>query len=174
MAKQPKQNKSSDISSKEETQEAVQHSVVTNSVETPGPMSVEEISAIVRRDHEKIEEMHKYMKHLRWLSGIRLGITLFLIIGPIIFTIIALPPLLRGISSQLGGSGGFSPTDISSILETFTGGSGSGDSNGQVNYVPEDKYPDTLSQPPADYNSWSKEQQEQWVKEQFDGKDFFR
>lgn len=180
MPKQPKANKSKKAASADVVprDEATQHVMETNNVETPGPMTVEELSAMVRRDHQKIEEMHKYMKHIRLMSGIRLGITIFLIVAPIILTIIALPPLMRGISSQLGGSGSFNLEDFSSVLEQLNSSGSSEpnttDNNGdKVNYAPESEYPSTLSQPPADYNTWTPEQQEQWVKEQFDGKDSF-
>ena len=166
MAKQSKKQ-TKDSSKKEDSKKTDTTSVVQNSLASGTPLSVEELSAVVKQDHEKIEEIHKYLKHLRWLSGIRLAITLALIIVPVIIAAVAIPPLLRQVEGVLEDSGlvneqgVFDPGSafeqmVGDQLDVFPGG-GSGE------------YEGNLTQPPADFDSWSQEQQEEWVRTQFDG-----
>lgn len=134
------------------------------------PLTVEELSAIVKRDHDRIEEMHKYMKHLRWLSGARLLITVVLVVVPTIIAIVALPPLLRQAGTALQQSGVINEQgvfDPGAIFEQVIGD--------QMQVLPGGapgeygEYPGNLQQPPADFDTWTREEQEEWVRQQFDG-----
>lgn len=131
------------------------------------PLTHEELSAMVKRDHEKIEEIHTYLKQLRWLSGIRLLITVALVIIPIIIAAIAIPPLLSSVEGALtntgilNADGEFDPESLfqgmmgEQMESMFQGG----------------EYPEggSLEQPPADFDTWTQEEQEEWVRNQFDG-----
>lgn len=169
MPKQSKQTKKDSAESKDIKEAPLKGKA--RAEQSAQALSIEELSAIVQQDHQRLEEMHKYLKHVRLLSGIRLMITVLLIVAPLVFAFFALPPLLRKIEGTLMESGVLSETGEFSPDQLFQQMVGN-QVEGQLmqGFEQFGQFDGTLDQPPADFDTWTPEEQERWVKEQFDNK----